>query len=123
MEVVRSKRIYTFSLFSVIVLILGISNGQTSLTHDTGTLQMMVIDNGYIGDDGTGTYGGVVFNGNVNAMFTAGLMGGNLGLGGAFGMVGRFTVGGITAIQDFVNVNPFTGFSSDPFFNQNHQRI
>ncbi|MHA2101535.1 MAG: T9SS type A sorting domain-containing protein, partial [Candidatus Kariarchaeaceae archaeon] len=91
---------------------------QTSLTHDTGPLQFTVIDNGYIGDDGTGTYGGVVFNGNVNAMFTAGFMGGNLSFGGAYGMIGSFTSGGQPVIQDYFNVTPFSGFYSDPFFNQ-----
>jgi hypothetical protein len=95
-----------------------ITQAQTSLTHDTGPLQFTVIDNGYIGDDGTGTYGGVVFNGNVNAIFTAGFIGGNLGFGGTYGMIGSFTSGGQPVIQDYFNVTPFSGFSSDDFFNQ-----
>jgi len=95
-----------------------INFSQTSLTHDTGPVQMTAIDNGYIGDDGTGTYGGFVFNGNVNAMFTAGVVGGRLSTGSVFGMIGSFTSGGTPVIQDFHNVTPFNGFSSDPFFNQ-----
>jgi len=112
------KAFHLLVFIMVFITMVSINYAQTSLIHDTGTLQMTVIDNGYIGDDATGTYGGVVFNGNVNAMFTAGIIGGNLGLGGAFGMAGSFTVGGVPVIQDFINVNPFTGFSSDPFFNQ-----
>ncbi len=109
----------TFFCIFLFTALLSSTNAQPSLTHDTGTLQMTVIDNGYIGDDGTGTYGGVIFNGNVNAMFTAGIIGGNLSLlGGTFGMVGSFTSGGIPVIQDFANVTPFNGFSSDPFYNQ-----
>ena len=54
---------------------------QNSLTHNTGTLEVTIIDNGYIGDDATGTYGGVVFSGNQNAMFTAGLIFGQYGEG------------------------------------------
>jgi len=49
-------------------------------------------------------------------MFTASIIGGNLDLlGGAFGMIGSFTSGGIPAIQDLFNVTPISGFSSDPF--------
>ena len=116
MELVMFKSFYSLSCVFLFIAMLGINNAQTSLIHDTGFLQMEVIDNGYIGDDGTGTYGGVVFNGNVNAMWTAGVIGGNLSLGGAFGSIGSF--GGIPVIQDFVNVIPFNAFSSDPFFNQ-----
>lgn len=108
------------SLFCIMVFItmVDINFAQTSLTHDTGPVQMTAIDNGYIGDDGTGTYGGFVFNGNVNAMFTAGVVGGRLSTGSVFGMIGSFTSGGTPVIQDFHNVTPFNGFSSDPFFNQ-----
>jgi hypothetical protein len=108
---------FVFSFFCVISLSV-ITQAQTSLIHDTGPLQFTVIDNGYIGDDGTGTYGGVVFNGNVNAMFTAGFIGGNLGFGGTYGMIGSFTSGGTPVIQDYFTITPFSGFSSDPDFNQ-----
>jgi hypothetical protein len=108
---------FVCSIFCVILLSV-IAQAQTSLTHDTGPLQFTVIDNGYIGDDATGTYGGVVFNGNVNAMYTAGFMGGNLGFGGTYGMIGSFTSGGTPVIQDYFNITPFSGFSSDPNFNQ-----
>jgi hypothetical protein len=109
---------FVCSIFCVIFLSV-IAQAQNSLTHDTGPLKFTVIDNGYIGDDGTGTYGGVVFNGNVNAMFTAGFIGGNLGFGGTYGMVGSFIDGGGTpVIQDYFNITPFSGFYSDPYFNQ-----
>jgi hypothetical protein len=108
---------FACSIFCVIFSSV-ITQAQTSLTHDTGPLQFTVIDNGYIGDDGTGTYGGVVFNGNVNSMFTAGFIGGNLGFGGTYGMIGSFTSGGQPVIQDYFNVTPFSGFYSDPYFNQ-----
>lgn len=109
---------FVCSFFCVIYLSV-ITQAQNSLIHDTGLLQMTVIDNGYIGDDGTGTYGGVVFNGNVNAMFTAGIIGGNLEVvGGAFGMIGSFISGGNPVIHDLFNVTPFSGFFSNSFFNQ-----
>jgi len=112
----------TFHLIFFLFLFMAagsINFAQTSLTHDTGPVQMSVIDNGYIGDDGTGTYGGFIFNGNVNAMFTAGIIFGNIGpLSGAYGMIGSFTFEGTPVIQNLINVTPFSGFSSDPFFNQ-----
>jgi len=112
---------FVCSIFCVIFLSV-ITQAQTSLIHDTGPVQMEVIDNGYIGDDGTGTFSGFVFNGNVNAMFTAGLIDGQVAGGvydGAGGMIGSFVDGGGTpVIQDYSNVTPFSGFSSDPSFNQ-----
>jgi hypothetical protein len=111
MEVAMFKVVNSLFCIMVFITMGSINFAQTSLTHDTGPVQMEVIDNGYIGDDGTGTYSGFVFNGNVNAMYAAGVIGGNLSLGGSFGTVA-------TSAQDFVNVTPFSGFSSDPFFNQ-----
>ena len=69
-----------YSFFCVIILSV-ITQAQNSLTHNTGTLEVTTIDNGYIGDDTTHTYGGVVFNGNQNAMFIAGLIFGQYGQG------------------------------------------
>ena len=56
--------------FYCVVFLAGIVQAQNSLTHNTGTLEVTISEDGYIGDDGNGTYGGVVFNGNQNAMFT-----------------------------------------------------
>ena len=58
--------IFVCSLFCVIFLS-AITQAQNSRTHNTGTLEVTIIDNGYIEDDGSGTYGGIVFNGNPDA--------------------------------------------------------
>jgi len=96
--------------FFCVIFLSGITQAQNSLTHNTGTLEVTIIDNGYIGDDGNGTYGGVVFNGNQNAMFTAGFLYGEMGQ--AWGNIGSFL------IEDIQNLIPITGFSSDPYFNE-----
>ena len=100
---------FVCSIFCVIFLSV-ITQAQNSLTHNTGTLEVTIIDNGYLGDDGSGTYGGVVFNGNQNAMFTAGVLYGESGI--AWGNIGSFS------IEDFQNLIPITGFFSDPNFNE-----
>ncbi|MCW8802995.1 MAG: hypothetical protein OQK57_01260, partial [Ignavibacteriaceae bacterium] len=82
---------------------------QNSLTHNTGTLEVTVIDNGYIGDDTTHTYGGVEFNGNQNALFIAGFIFGQYGQG--YGNMYRL-------MADFYNDIPIAGFDSTNFFNQ-----
>jgi hypothetical protein len=88
----------------------GITQAQNSLTHNTGTLEVTSIENGYIGENGSGSYGGVVFNGNPNAMWTAGLIFGQNGEG-----YGNF---GIGVPEDFFNYIPIAGFFSTPYFNQ-----
>jgi len=97
-------------LFFCITMLSVIMQAQNSLTHNTGTLEVTIIDNGYIGDDATGAYGGVVFNGNPNAIFTAGIIvGAN---GAAWGNLGSFS------IEDFFNFIPITGFYSNTYFNE-----
>jgi hypothetical protein len=98
------------SIFCVIFLSV-ITQAQNSLTHNTGTLEVTIIDNGYIGDDGTGTYGGVVFNGNQNAMWSAGHIFG-ADNGEAFGNLASFS------IEDLHNRIPITGFDSNAYFNE-----
>jgi hypothetical protein len=100
---------FVCSIFCVIFLSV-ITQAQNSLTHNTGTLEVTIIDNGYWGDDASGTYGGVIFNGNQNALYTGGFIYGEYGLGG-----GSF---GIGLIEDLYNVVPITGFSSNTYFNQ-----
>ena len=102
---------FVCSIFCVIFLSV-ITQAQNSLTHNTGSLQLTAIDNGYIGDDGSGTYGGIVFNGNINAMYSAGTIFGQASIGGAYGMIGSF------GVEDFVNTVPISGFFDDPFFDQ-----
>ncbi len=75
-----------------------------SLTHNTGTLQVTIIDNGYIGNDHTGTYGGVVFNGNPNAMP------GSAGAGLIFGRNGEGFGNYGSIFEDFYNDIPIAGF-------------
>ena len=110
---VHSLSCFVFTL----MFFVGFNYAQNSLTHNTGSLQLTVIENGYIGDNASGTYGGVVFNGNVNAMFTAGLLAGIPGTG-ASGMIGSFQSGGVPVIQDLTNIVPISGFTYDPFFDQ-----
>ncbi len=99
---------FVCSIFCVIFLS-GITQAQNSLTHNTGTLEVTIIDNGYIGDNPTGTYGGVVFNGNQNALFCGGLIFGQDGLG-----YGNYYF----SFVDFFNFTPIAGFFSDPNFNE-----
>lgn len=101
--------IKTLFFFLLLTTFSAISEAQNSLTHNTGTLEVTIIDNGYIGDDTTHTYGGVVFNGNQNALFLAGFIYGQYGQG--YGNQYRF-------MADFYNTIPLTGFYSIPNFNQ-----
>ncbi len=99
---------FVCSFFCVIFLSV-ITQAQNSLTHNTGTLEVTIIENGFIGDDNTGTYGGVVFNGNQNAMYCGGIIFGQDGLG-----YGNYYY----VFGDFYNFTPITGFFSDPNFNE-----
>jgi len=106
-------RIATFMFvccFFCVIFLSVITQAQNSLTHNTGTLEVTIIDIGYIGDNGSGTYGGVVFNGNLNAMYCGGLMFGQYGVA-----YGNF---GIGYVEDFYNVIPIAGFFPTPHFNQ-----
>ncbi len=109
--------IFMYSFVCVIVLS-GITQAQNSLTHNTGTLKISIIDNGYLGDDANGTYGGVVFNGNQNELYTAGFIAAGGALDEAYGNIGSFTSGGVPVIEDLYNGIPITGFYSSPYFNQ-----
>jgi hypothetical protein len=95
--------------FFCVIFLPFITKAQNSLTHDTGTLEVTTIENGYIGDNGTSTYGGVVYQGNQNAIFMAGIIFGQNGEGyGNYGFI----------IEDFYNVIPIAGFDSTLYFNQ-----
>jgi len=84
---------------------------QTTYDHFTGNLLVSVYDNGWIGNNPNATSSGIIFEGNVMACFTAGIVYGDPILG-VVGMVGS---GGI--IQDMNNIVPFS-FSSDSNFDQ-----
>jgi len=86
------------------------SRAQNSLTHNTGTLEVTIIDNGYLGDNYSGSYGGIVFNGNQNAMAMSGLI---------FGQNGEAYGSFVSQIfANFYNETPIAGFYSHLYFNQ-----
>jgi len=98
--------------FFFVIFLSVITQAQNSLTHNTGTLEVTIIENGFIGNDHSGTYGGVVFNGNQNAMP------GSAGAGLIFGQNGEAhgNYGGL--FEDFYNDIPIAGFFPHTFFNQ-----
>ena len=112
------KIISTFFLI-ISVFAFSFSFAQT-YDHNTGTLQVTVFDNGYLGHDAETVPGGngVVFSGNVDACFTAGIMYGN-STRGVVGMVGSFTdvIGNPPLVEDCVNQVPLTS-GSTPNFDQ-----
>jgi len=65
-----------------------------------------IIDNGYLGDNYSGSYRGIVFNGNQNAIAMAGLIFGQEGQ--AYG----------SCFEDFYNETPIAGFYPHSYFNQ-----
>ncbi len=104
----------------LIFVLTAFSFSQTFVNHNTGTLQVSLFNNGYIGHNFDATQGGgVVFGSSPDAMFTAGLMFGD-NIRGVNGMVGSFVQGTpqVPIIADLQNTVPFTPFTSDPNFNQ-----
>ncbi|MFN3873713.1 MAG: hypothetical protein ACK4R9_12010, partial [Ignavibacterium sp.] len=109
------KKLFLFSL-----LISSLTFPQTIVNHNTGTLQVSLFNNGYIGHNFDATQGnGVVFGTAPDAMFTAGIMFGD-NVRGVNGMVGSFVQGTpqTPIIADLQNTVPFSPFTSDPNFNQ-----
>jgi len=103
-----------FPFFFCLILILAAGHfiyPQTTYDHFTGNLQVSVYDNGWIGNDPDARASGIIFEGNVMACFTAGIVYGD-SICGVVGMVGS----GAT-IQDMNNKVPFS-FSSDSNFDQ-----
>jgi len=107
------------ALYLILFVLFSFSlTAQVTLNHDTGILKMTVFNNGYIGHDDAGTGSGFVYNGNVDALFTAGLMVGHPA-SGVNGMVGSFTEsGGSTIISDMVSSDGMNGFYDSPFFDK-----
>lgn len=104
----------------ILVTLSAFTFSQTFVNHTTGTLQVSLFNNGYIGHNFDATQGnGVVFGSSPDAMFTAGLMFGD-NIRGVNGMVGSFVQGTpqTPIIADLQNTVPFTPFTSDPNFNQ-----
>jgi len=103
-----------FPFFFCLILFLAAGHfiyPQTTYDHFTGNLQVSVYDNGWIGNNPDATASGIIFEGNVMACFTAGIVYGD----SIFGVVGMVGSGAI--IQDMNNIAPFS-FSSDSNFNQ-----
>jgi hypothetical protein len=107
--VMRNATFMYVCCFFCVIFLSVITQAQNSLTHNTGSLEVTIIDNGYIGENSSGSYGGVVFNGNTNALFAGGFIFGQNGEGG-----GNYYF----ILVDFFNVVPITGFFSDPNFNE-----
>ncbi|MCW9095049.1 MAG: T9SS type A sorting domain-containing protein [Ignavibacteriaceae bacterium] len=98
--------------FFCIIFLSSIVQAQNSLTHNTGTLEVTTIENGYIGNDHSGNYGGVIFNGNQNAMP------GSAGAGIIFGRNGEGHGNYGSLFEEFYNDIPIAGFFPHTFFNQ-----
>ena len=86
---------------------------QTTYDHFTGKghLLVSIYDNGWIGNNPDAKSSGIIFEGNVMACFTAGIVYGDP----IIGVVGM--VGSGAKIQDMNNIVPFS-FSFDANFNQ-----
>ena len=103
-----------FPFFFCLILFLAAGHfiyPQTTYDHFTENLQVSVYDNGWIGNDPNATASGIIFEGNVMACLTAGIVYGDP----LFGVVGM--VGSGATIQDMKNIASFS-FSSDSNFNQ-----
>jgi len=98
--------------FFCIIFLSSIVQAQNSLTHNTGTLEVTTIENGYIGNDHSGNYGGVIFNGNQNAMP------GSAGAGIIFGRNGEGHGNYGSLFEEFYNDIPIAGFFPHTFFNR-----
>jgi len=89
-----------------------------TVTHNTGTMQAGVFNNGYFGHDFTGGVGGgVIFSGAPDAMYTAGMMYGT-STTGVQGVVGSFTSSSVPVIADMSAQYGIYSFDSDPNFDQ-----
>jgi hypothetical protein len=95
-----------------VIILSAVTQAQNSLTHNTGTLEVTTIENGYIGNDHSGMYGGVVFNGNQNAMP------GSAGAGLIFGRNGEGHGNYGSIFEEFYNDIPIAGFFPHTFFTQ-----
>ncbi len=103
-----------FPFFFYLILFLAAGHfiyPQTTYDHFTGNLLVSVYDNGWIGNNPNATASGIIFEGNVMACFTAGIVYGDP----IIGVVGM--VGSGAKIQDMNNIVPFS-FSFDANFNQ-----
>jgi hypothetical protein len=102
--------LHTLFFFLLITVLPITSIAQNSLIHNTGTLEVTIIDDGYIGNKYSVTYGGIVFNGNQNAMAMSGLIFGQNGE--AYGSFAS------QIFADFYNEIPIARFYPHTYFNQ-----
>jgi hypothetical protein len=80
------------------------------LTHNTGTLQVSVFENGNIGHLQTFSDGdGVKFNGGADAMYSAGIIFGTASRSKVCGQIGSFSVD-----YDLIKISGFNGFYALP---------
>jgi hypothetical protein len=99
-----------FSFTLLFLLATSLSYSQNFYDHNTGNITVSIFDDGWIGH-GASVGNGVIFEDNVDACFSAGILYGDPLLG-AVGMIGS---GG--SIQDMSNIAPFS-FDSSVNFNQ-----
>jgi photosystem II stability/assembly factor-like uncharacterized protein len=81
------------------------------LTHNTGNMEISVFQNGSIGHAAPSwTYGdGLVYKGNIDPLFSGGLILGTSETGMVNGQLGSFGIS-----SDFQNTSPIAGFESVP---------
>jgi hypothetical protein len=111
----NNKRGKTMKKYLIILLIVcaGVLFAQTGYVHNTNTVTCGMADNGVIGDNGSGSYGGLTYLGGSNAIYSGGLV------VTVISATGTPIVSGMCAsynLNDFVNAEPFSGFTSDANF-------
>jgi hypothetical protein len=98
-----------FSILLFLLCITGFLFAQTEYVHDTGNMTCAVVDNGIVGDDGSG-YSGLTFMGGMDVVYTGGhVVGIN---GGVLGMCESYD------LVDFTNLVPGNFPLSDANFEQ-----
>jgi len=88
-----------------------ILNSYTHLPHQTGSVELSVFNNGYLGDDGSLTGAGFRYKGKPTALWSGGVFYGSSSLG-AVGMIRSFS------IEDLQNKETMGPFQSDLSFGQ-----
>jgi hypothetical protein len=104
-------------IFIVVLFLVcaGVLFAQTGYVHTTNTVVCEMVDNGIIGDNTSGTYSGLIYLGGSNVIYSGGIAVTLIlptGTPEVMGMSGSYD------LNDFVNVEPFTGFISDTNFDQ-----
>ncbi len=98
---VRGKDEGTFSIYEIF----------NFLTHNTNTVKLSILNDGYVGADANGYGSGFSFNNKLNALYSGGFILGNSTLG-IRGMIASF------GIQDMYNNVEMRNFTSNEYFDQ-----